>query len=323
MTEPNRILISLNPKAGRRPAAQRAEKLRAELVSRGFDVELLTGLDEVEQRARDLFRAGTLRALIGAGGDGTAAELVRRTDPGTPITLLPAGTANLIAKEFHLPFSPAKSAQMIETGTPLSLDAAEANGKLFLIMFTAGIDAEIVAQVHRKREEAFQGTKGGRGHIGYLSYLRPVFTSVCRYPYPAIRVEPAEESAGSASRPVRWGFLFNIPRYGFAAAPCLDSDPQDGRLDYCGFRRGGLFPSLFGILSALLGKSHRFLPGTVFGKGARFQISPCDPNTLIPCQIDGDPAGYLPAEIRILPRRFTLLVPKQEAARRGGCIGSQ
>ena len=316
MNEQNRILISLNPKAGRRPAAQRAEKLRAELTLRGFDAELLTDLDEVERKAKDFFRAGTLRALAGVGGDGTAAELVRRTDPGTPITLLPAGTANLIAKEFHLPFDPVPSAQMIETGTPLSLDAAEANGKLFLIMFTAGIDAEIVAQVHRGREEAFRAAKGSRGHIGYLSYLQPVFQSVCRYPYPAIRVEPAEENAGSAAKPVRWAFLFNIPRYGFAAAPCLDSDPQDGRLDYCGFRRGGLLPSLFGILSAFLGKSHRFLPGSVFGKSGCFQVTPQEPDTPIPFQTDGDPAGHLPAEVRILPRRFTLLVPKQEAARR-------
>lgn len=318
MTEKRRILISLNPKAGRRPAARRAEKLRALLVSRGFAADLLTDLDEVEQRAKDLFRAGTLRALVGVGGDGTAAELVRRTDPGTPVTLLPAGTANLIAREFHLPFSPAKSAQMIETGTPLSLDAAEASGKLFLIMFTAGIDAEIVAQVHRKREEAFRGTKGSRGHIGYRSYLRPVFQSVCRYPYPAIRVITGENNAGSAAKPVRWAFLFNIPRYGFGAAPCLGSDPRDGRLDYCGFRRGGLFPSLFGILAAFLGRSHRFLPGCVFGKGARFQFTPHKPDTPIPYQIDGDPAGHLPAEIQILPRRFTLLVPKQEAARRAG-----
>ncbi|MBR6481566.1 MAG: hypothetical protein IKT12_07670, partial [Thermoguttaceae bacterium] len=276
----------------------------------GFAADLLTDLDEVEQRAKDLFRAGTLRALVGVGGDGTAAELVRRTDPGTPVTLLPAGTANLIAREFHLPFSPAKSAQMIETGTPLSLDAAEANGKLFLIMFTAGIDAEIVAQVHRKREEAFRGTKGRCGHIGYRSYLRPVFQSVCRYPYPAIRVE----TAGSSDT-VRWAFLFNIPRYGFGAAPAVGCDPRDGLLDFCGFRRGGLFPSLFGVALACLGKAHRFFPGYTFEKCAKFRLAPLNADAQIPFQIDGDPAGFLPVDVEIVPKRLTLLVGEKAAAR--------
>ncbi|MBO7725628.1 MAG: acylglycerol kinase family protein, partial [Thermoguttaceae bacterium] len=108
MTAQRQILISLNPKAGRRPSAGRAEELRSRLKALGYGVELLTNLNEVEQKASALFRAGELRALVGVGGDGTAAELVRRTPPGTPITLLPAGTANLLAKEFHLPFDPVR-----------------------------------------------------------------------------------------------------------------------------------------------------------------------------------------------------------------------
>ncbi|MCR5358960.1 MAG: hypothetical protein K6E55_03625 [Thermoguttaceae bacterium] len=318
MTAKRQILISLNPKAGRCSSARRAEELRGRLAALGYTVELLTDLNEVEEKAHRLFRAGELRALVGVGGDGTAAELVRRTPPGTPITLLPAGTANLLAKEFRLPFDPARAAAMIDAGRTVALDAASAGGRLFLIMLTAGIDAEIVAQVHRNREEKFRSGTGSRGHIGYRSYLGPVLRSIRRYPYPAIQVEPAETDPGTESPPVRWAFLFNIPRYGFGAATATGSDPQDALLDFCGFRRGGLFPSLFGIALASLGKTHRFFPGFRFQKSTRFRLAPQDADTQIPYQIDGDPVGHLPAEIRILPRRFTLLVPKQEAARRAG-----
>lgn len=310
MTAKRQILISLNPKAGRRSSARRAEELRGRLAALGYTVELLTDLNEVEEKAHRLFRAGELRALVGVGGDGTAAELVRRTPPGTPITLLPAGTANLLAKEFRLPFDPARAAVMIDAGRTAALDAASAGGRLFLIMLTAGIDAEIVSRVHRNREEKYKSGSGNRGHIGYRTYFGPVFRSIRRYPYPAIRVE----TAGSSDT-VRWVFLFNIPRYGFGAAPAVGCDPRDGLLDFCGFRRGGLFPSLFGVALACLGKAHRFFPGYTFEKCAKFRLAPLNADAQIPFQIDGDPAGFLPVDVEIVPKRLTLLVGEKAAAR--------
>lgn len=314
MTAQRQILISLNPKAGRRPSAGRAEELRSRLKALGYGVELLTNLNEVEQKASALFRAGELRALVGVGGDGTAAELVRRTPPGTPITLLPAGTANLLAKEFHLPFDPVRAAAMIDAGRTVALDAATAGGRLFLIMLTAGIDAEIVSRVHRNREKRYTRGDRSRGHIGYHSYLGPVLSVIRRYPYPAIRVEAAEDKAPGAIDPVRWAFLFNIPRYGFGAATATDPNPQDGLLDFCGFRRGGLFPSLFGIALACSKKAHRFFPGFVFKKSGAFRLAPQDADARIPYQIDGDPAGFLPVDIEIVPKRLTLLVGEKAAA---------
>lgn len=315
MAERRQILISLNPKAGRRSSARRAEKLRALLTARGYRADLLTNLDEVEEKADALFRSGELRALVGVGGDGTAAELVRRTPPGAPIALLPAGTANLLAKEFRLPFDPARAAAVIDAGRTVTLDAAAADGRLFLIMLTAGIDAEIVSQVHRNREEKYKSGSGDRGHIGYRSYFGPTLRSIRRYPYPAIRVESPERETSGSFDAVRWAFLFNIPRYGFGAAPVTGSDPQDALLDFCGFRRGGLFPSLFGIVLALFGKSHRFFSGYTFEKRAAFRLVPRNPDARIPYQIDGDPGGILPVDVRILPGRLTLLVGKETAAR--------
>ena len=314
MTEKRRILISLNPKAGRRSAVRRAEELRDRLTARGYTAELLTDLDEVEEKAKVSFGAGELRALVGVGGDGTAAELTRRTPAGVPITLLPAGTANLIAKEFHLPFDPAQAAAVIDAGRTVTLDAATAGGRLFLIMLTAGIDAEIVAQVHRNREEKFRSGTGNQGHIGYRSYLGPVLRSIRRYPYPAIQVVSAETDPGTEPLSVRWAFLFNIPRYGFGAATVTGSDPQDALLDFCGFRCGGLFPSLFGIALASLGKSHRFFPGFSFRKNTGFRLTPQEADTQIPYQIDGDPVGFLPVDIQIVPNRLTLLVGEKVAA---------
>ena len=124
------VLISVNPKAGRRSPRVRAERLQAALVKRGFCVELHTDLAVVSSRAKELFAENRLQALVGVGGDGTAAELTNRTVPGVPIAILPSGTANLIAKYLKIPFKPEKLAATIAEGATISFDAGRANGRL-------------------------------------------------------------------------------------------------------------------------------------------------------------------------------------------------
>ena len=318
------VLISRNPKAGRNPTAAMADRLRECLVSRGYNAEVLTDLDAVGRRANELFQAGRLKVLVGVGGDGTAAELANRTVPGTPITLLPAGTANLIAKEYRLPSSPEKSAEMIDTGSTLTLDAGRANGRLFLVLMSAGIDADIVERVHARRETSFRANNAKGGHIGYHSYIAPVFESVAQYTYPGIQVvKNPDMNGGTGSpeektllKPFKWVFLYNIPRYGFGCALAVDCFPGDGQLDFCGFRRRGLFSSLANLFFAQFGL-HRFLPNTGLAHAERFRFEavPGEPSARIPYQLDGDPCGFLPVEIEAVPKRFTILVPFNVAKR--------
>ena len=72
---------------------------------------MLSDLDEVTQQCNELHQSGRLRTLIGVGGDGTAAELVNRTPPGIPLTILPSGNENLLARHFRLGSSPEKCRQ--------------------------------------------------------------------------------------------------------------------------------------------------------------------------------------------------------------------
>ena len=45
-----------------------------------------------------LAERGELRGVVAAGGDGTVAEIVNRVPDGVPVTVLPLGTENLLAK---------------------------------------------------------------------------------------------------------------------------------------------------------------------------------------------------------------------------------
>ena len=92
----DRVLVLLNLKAGHEPAGKEVERFQDLARHSGFQTTVQTDLAEATALANQWCAEGRLRLLVGVGGDGTAMELVNRTMPGAPITLLAAGTANLL-----------------------------------------------------------------------------------------------------------------------------------------------------------------------------------------------------------------------------------
>jgi diacylglycerol kinase family enzyme len=305
LTKPAKVIISVNPKAGRRSPMLRAEELFGRLKEKGFTAELLTDLNEVAEKAKTYHTEGSLRTLVGVGGDGTAATLVNLTEPGTPITLLAAGTANLLSKHFRLGFHPRQLAETIEHGTLRTMDAglAKFNGteRLFLVMVSCGFDADVVNGVHAYREERYQtGHKKG-AHISYFSYIKPILRSLRGYSFPKMTVErDGEIISGQA----RWAFFFNMNRYGWGLPLAPFAKENDGKLDDVLFRGGSVFHGAIYTALAQCFSLHRFLSTAELGQGARFRITS---DGQVPFQLDGDPGGSLPLEVEIVPNRFTLL----------------
>lgn len=302
------VILSLNPKAGRKSSKERAERLAVALTAAGLEVEVQTDLAVVAQRANDLHRAGALRALIGVGGDGTAAELTNRTEPGVPIALLPSGTANLLAKHLRYSFQPETFAKMILAGKTIQLDVAQANGRLFLAMIGAGFDAEVVAQVHAAR---MSNPKGA--HINYLSYAKPIFRALASYRFPKVRVEFLDENGQPTGEAYdrAWAFLCNIPNYGWGIPLAPGAKGDDGRLNVCLWRGGSLWSGLLLSLLAQLGGLHRFWwrCRMTTGRNFRLTLAPGQrSDAAMPYQLDGDPGGTLPVEVRLLEKRLTIFV---------------
>jgi diacylglycerol kinase family enzyme len=307
----DQVLLSVNPKAGRRPASRRVDDLEGLLRERGFGVEIFTDLGEVSARANQLHGEGRLRALVGVGGDGTAAELVNRTAAGVPVTLLAAGTANLLSRQLRLGAKPRRLADTIAAGHLLRFDAGKAGQRLFLVMVSCGFDADVVDRVQKLRETNRRG-----GHIGYSSYLKPIVQSIRNYRYPEIRVNLDEAEAAAGSEPpdplvARWAFACNFPRYGWGIPIAPGAVPTDGRLDLCTFRRGSLWHG-FRYAAAAQFAWHPRLKDCEIRQGRRFRLSSDEP---VAYQTDGDPGGWLPLEVEVLPGRVTMVVAPEVARR--------
>jgi YegS/Rv2252/BmrU family lipid kinase len=96
------------------------------------------------------------------GGDGTVqrcVDAVAGTD--TPVAILPAGTANLLAANLGVPDDLANAVRIGLHGDRRRLDTGSVNGERFTVMAGAGFDARMIADADR-------GTKDRLGRIAYV-----------------------------------------------------------------------------------------------------------------------------------------------------------
>ncbi len=300
MVSPQQILIAANPKSGAVSRQALLDGLRDSLINDGFAVDVCTSLDQVECLAAELHNAKRLRAVVSAGGDGTAAALANRITAEIPLLIFPLGTENLLAKHLGLSNDIAAARERMRTSRTIALDVGLANDKMFLVMASCGFDAAVVEDMHANR----------KGHINRWSYAKPIFRTLRRYRFPlAHLIESDALAQTSQEQQVAWTFIFNLPRYAANLQFCPQADPLDGKLDVCTFRQPGIFKG-FDYLSRLWLGTHQRMIGFSHSVATRITLQSSDEAAaaLIPYQLDGDPGGVLPLEIRVLPGRLKVIV---------------
>jgi diacylglycerol kinase (ATP) len=287
MNDRTRVLILANPVAGRGPRGRLVDELADELRRRKLQPEIC----REREKLTELVQAGrtTLRCVVAAGGDGTLNEVINRA-PGIPLSVLPLGNENLVAREFGLVASPAALARAIERNSTRRLDLARVAGRYFCLMAGAGIDADVVHRVHRTR----------RSHVSKRDYALSTLASLGSYSFQTIDVQIAdngERLRGAAA------FLFNLPRYGLGLPIALRAKPDDGQLDLWVFERPGPW-NLARYLRAILLRRHERLSDVHHRLVKQVRVTSHQP---VPLQTDGDPAGFLPADIEVAPGALQLV----------------
>lgn len=289
------VIIVANPKSGSRSRADLVQRLNSDLEVLGIQAEMCSDLDKIQPRCEELNRAGVLRAVVSAGGDGTVSAVASRCPASVPIAILPLGTENLLAKHLGITQDATLLANAIASLKTSCIDCGEANGKLFMIMVGIGFDAHVVSELSRNRT----------GHIKHWSYALPIFRSLWSYRFPKLHIKIEDESSEAHAWHARWVFIVNLPRYAAGLPIASWAKDDDGLLDVCSFRGGGILRSLryFGFL---IFNRHHQLSSFRSHKSRSVRIESSEP---VSYQIDGDHGGELPLDIRILPKRLTLIVP--------------
>jgi diacylglycerol kinase (ATP) len=272
-----RMIVVFNPVAGRR---------RAHLLWRVLDVLVANGvrLELVETCRAGHAEALTLEAVkrgekmvVAAGGDGTIAEVANGLiGTNTRLGVIPLGTANVMAHELGLPFSPRAVAAALafeRTTTLWPGVASSADGdRLFVQMLGVGFDAHVVRRVSFPMKRLF-----GKG-----AYVLRTAAELTRYAYPLIRVRLDEVETQAASIIVSKGRFYG-GRFRLAA----DAVPGEPGFSVVLFDHGGPWSAMmYGAALPLNLLGHA--PGVRRIRANRVDFIGNEP---IPAQTDGDPAG--------------------------------
>lgn len=297
--EGNRIIIAANPTAGARAIDSPIDKLVAALSEAGYQPHLQTDLGELEVDVATAHLQGDLRAVIAAGGDGTASAVANRIAADVPLLPFPLGTENLLARYLGLRADPAQVCETLRTGETIQFDAGLANGRLFLLMASCGFDADVVRRVQERR----------RGHITRFSYVEPTLQSLNNYAHPDISVSCgiAVEESELPQVSGKWVFVMNVPIYAGGMSIVKRAHGADGRMDVCIFKRGSAIHDLVYLSAMYLGQ-HESWQDCDIREARRCRLESDEP---VPYQLDGDFAGHLPVDIEIAPLRVTYLVPAE------------
>jgi len=301
------VLIAVNSQAGVRDRRAIALELQRYLDDAGLAVTIVSSIDELADLVPAKLAAGSLRAVVSAGGDGTLSLIANRTPPGTPLAILPLGTENLLARHLEVTADPQQLCRLIAAGWCVSLDAGQAGERIFTLMAGCGFDADVVRRLHRHRT----------GNIHHLSYAKPILDSIRKYQYPELRVRyaPVNSPDGELTAEIaaRWVFVVNLPRYAGGLSFAPQASGTDGLLDVCTFKEGSLWSGLVYLSGVMLGQ-HESMEDFARVQTRQLRIESA---SQAPYQLDGDPGGDLPVEIRALPGRLTLLVSPKWAERNG------
>lgn len=284
--------IIANPVAGNGRGQRYAEALEQALRQRGLDVTL-----HATATAGDAQRmAGDTDAdcLAVVGGDGTVSEVVNGVgERRICLAVLAAGSVNVVAREFCFPKHPGRLAAWIAAGRTRPMDVLQCGPRRAVLGGGAGFDAAVTASVHAARGKT----------LGLWRWVVPTLRTARTYRYPAMRVEVDGRNVCDATPYVVVGNCAYSAGM-FRATPKARTD--DGLLDVVAVKR--LTPAK--MLSLAIGSWFPSFPersDLVYIQGRHVHIEPLDLHSPAPLQLDGDPAGTIPADFDILPHACDVL----------------
>src|ERR1700682_2059542 len=294
-------VLIINPSAGGGRRMHQLDEARHILRKAGIETELqmTTAPGEATAMARRIVEQSRQLAIV-CGGDGTVNEAVNGLACSqVPLAILPSGTANVLAKELSLPWNLPRAAERIVRAQyrriALGLAIPEKSSgepRYFLSLAGAGPDGALVAAV---RPEV-------KLRAGIAAYWQEGFQQLTRYNFPRFRVTTGDRSIDATLVVVG-----RTKHYGGPVQITTQADLQrpEFELAFVTTRSAWRYLAFMPLLCAGQLRGARDVH---FCKATSLQCVAIDSSPVL-IQVDGEPAGRLPAEFRIVPDALTLALP--------------
>ena len=300
----------VNPAAGNGRAGRAWPQLAARLVARlgDLDVRLTDSPGHATRIARQLAESG-FDLIIAVGGDGTISEVAngilqsdRALGRGVQLGIVPVGTGGDLRRSLRIPTDPREAIEAIVHGQSLAIDVGKASlvasdgasaRRYFVNLASFGLGGDVAAAAKNRLT-----VLGGR-----TAFLWATLKGLATFRGREVEIELDESGV-----PRRF-FVSNVAvgngRYhGGGMQPCPRARMNDGLLDVTVIEYMNPLQVLRNIHVLYSDDVYRL--SKVHRLEARKLRARADQPTLV--EMDGEPIGYLPLEIEILPRRLNVLL---------------
>jgi len=234
--------------------------------------------------------------LLVWGGDGTVQRSIDAIDGSkTPLAILPAGTANLLATNLGIPQDIQQAVAIGLEGERRKLDVGSFNGERFAVMAGAGFDAAMLEQA--------EGTLKDR--LGRVAYVWSGSQNLRSKPFKAkIEVDGAPWYAGAASCIL----VGNVGRLFGGVEVFQDARPDDGRLELGVVNADGVVDWMRTIARTAAGHPERSpLVQTTTAKKIKVKL-----NRKVLYEVDGGDREKVRAfTVKVQPAAITICLPPQ------------
>jgi YegS/Rv2252/BmrU family lipid kinase len=286
------LCLIVNPRAGRGRAARLLPRVEQGLRARGmrFRVERTHSLAHARELARAALAGGEVAAAMGGDGLlGAIAGELRGTDG--VLGVLPGGRGNDFARKLAIGPDPERACDVLAAGRVRSIDVAEADGRTFLGIASAGIDSDV--------QDIANATRVPLGELVYVYATLRALRGWRNARWQVVIDGDAQSFTGYsvavANSGVFGGGMYLVP----------DASLDDGQLDVvligeCPKRR------YLSSLPKVFKGTHVASEHITFLRGREVAFHADRP---FRAYADGDPIAELPVTIRVVPRALKVLVP--------------
>jgi YegS/Rv2252/BmrU family lipid kinase len=236
------------------------------------------------------------------GGDGMVQRSIDAMGGSdTPLAIVPAGTANLLATNLGIPQDMAQAVSIGLHGERRQLDVGRFNGERFAVMAGAGFDAAMIDQA--------DGTLKDR--LGRIAYVWTGSKNLRAKPFKAkIQVDGAPWYAGEASCIL----VGNVGRLFGGVEVFQHARPDDGRLELGVVSADGIADWVRTLARTAAGHPERS-PLVQATSAKRIKVK-LDRKVLY--EMDGGAREKVKSfTVKVQPAAITICVPREEAERNG------